>query len=392
MKLLIKNLKQVVHEVEVKDNKITVKELKQEVEKVHSFDANNLKLLFNGVILEDTKTLEDYKINEESVLIMMNAKVKPKNAPPIVNPNQETKKEVEQKKEVKPKETKQQEVKDYSKEIGSLVEMGFAKSEAEAAIKAAKGNIQLAIEFLYNGLPEEDVIPDEDDVEMNEGNEEGENQSAEIKELAKIASIIKVICVQQPNALEGILASIEEQDPQLMELIKQNEEAFRTLLNQPVTNQDIKNFQDFQDNSQGGGHEERRNPPGTIELTKEEFEAVKRLREFGNFTDAEIVQAYFACDKNEELAVNLLFENKMNEDNGEINVNIVDDTNPQSNSQVNQLNPQLPTQLDMNQIGNLFSALGQVLHGQSQQGQNEPQQPPKDDKKDEEKKDENNKK
>ena len=36
MKLIIKNLKQVVHEVEVKDNKITVKELKQEVEKVQT--------------------------------------------------------------------------------------------------------------------------------------------------------------------------------------------------------------------------------------------------------------------------------------------------------------------------------------------------------------------
>lgn len=390
MKLIIKNLKQVIHEVEVKDNKVTIKELKQEIEQVHNFDANNLKLLFNGVLLEDAKTLEEYKINEESVLIMMNAKVKPKNLPDS-QPKQETKTEVkeEQKKEEKPKEVKPKEVKDYTKEINSLVEMGFAKTEAEAAIKAAKGNIQLAIEFLYNGLPEEDPIPDEDDVEMNEDNEEGENQSAEIKELAKIASIIKVICVQQPNALEGILASIEEQDPQLMELIRQNEEVFRTLLNQPVTNQDIKNFQDFQDNSQGGGHEERRNPPGTIELTKEEFEAVKRLREFGNFTDAEIVQAYFACDKNEELAVNLLFENKMNDDNGGIDVNIVDDTHPQINIQPNQINPQLPTQLDMNQLGNLFSALGQVLHGQSQQGQN---QPPKDDKKDEEKKDEGDKK
>ena len=390
MKLIIKNLKQVIHEVEVKDNKVTIKELKQEIEQVHNFDANNLKLLFNGVLLEDAKTLEEYKINEESVLIMMNAKVKPKNLPDS-QPKQETKTEVkeEQKKEEKPKEVKPKEVKDYTKEINSLVEMGFAKTEAEAAIKAATGNIQLAIEFLYNGLPEEDPIPDEDDVEMNEDNEEGENQSAEIKELAKIASIIKVICVQQPNALEGILASIEEQDPQLMELIRQNEEVFRTLLNQPVTNQDIKNFQDFQDNSQGGGHEERRNPPGTIELTKEEFEAVKRLREFGNFTDAEIVQAYFACDKNEELAVNLLFENKMNDDNGGIDVNIVDDTHPQINIQPNQINPQLPTQLDMNQLGNLFSALGQVLHGQSQQGQN---QPPKDDKKDEEKKDEGDKK
>ena len=79
MKLIIKNIKQIPHIVEVPSDKITIKELKQEIEKVHGFDSNNLKLLYNGVVLDDTKTLESYQIKEEYVLIMMNTKAKVQN-------------------------------------------------------------------------------------------------------------------------------------------------------------------------------------------------------------------------------------------------------------------------------------------------------------------------
>ena len=80
MKLKLKNLKQQEFDIEIESEQKTVKDLKIEIEKVHGFDANLMKLLHNGQILEDSKTLEDYKVKEGNVIIMM--ATKKKQAPP----------------------------------------------------------------------------------------------------------------------------------------------------------------------------------------------------------------------------------------------------------------------------------------------------------------------
>ena len=191
MKLIIKNIKQVPHIVEVPSDQITVKELKQEIEKVHGFDANNLKLLHNGVVLDDTKTLESDKIQDEYVLIMMNTKAKVQNVQ-----KEEPKKEENKPQENQPKKEEnnpKSNEKDYTEQINNLADMGYPKSEAEAAVKAARGNIELAVEFLTNGIPSD--LP----------NFSNENIESEHNDLSNIASVIKVLCHNRPEALQTIL-------------------------------------------------------------------------------------------------------------------------------------------------------------------------------------------
>jgi len=64
-----------------------------------------------------------------------------------------------------------------------------------------------------------------------------------------------------------------------------------------------------------GGLGRGADPPGVIRLTQEEMESVNRLVALG-FTQQQAAQAYLACDKNETLAANLLFDGGFGDDDG----------------------------------------------------------------------------
>ena len=229
------------------------------------------------------------------------------------------------KKPAEKKEVKQPEEK-YTQQINALVDMGFEKSQAEAAIKASKGQIDLAVEFLYNGIPE----GINEMMDLDQGMREGENNGEEGDDnndedpVKIVASIAKIVCRNNPSALTQLLRTIEDSDPDLMNLIKEREEEFKNFLEEPVNDQDFLALQKYQQQmglglGMGGGEGEshghgERQGQIRINLTPEEQEAIKRLKELGNFSEADVVQAYIACDKNEELTANYLFEQKMKED------------------------------------------------------------------------------
>ena len=60
-----------------------------------------------------------------------------------------------------------------------------------------------------------------------------------------------------------------------------------------------------QSQAQPGGQQQP--PPGSIQVSPDEMAAIDRLTSLG-FPKARAAEAYFACDKNEEMAANFLFE------------------------------------------------------------------------------------
>ena len=310
MKIILKNLKQVQYIVEIESEKNTIKDLKNEIEKVHGFDSNVIKLLHNGRVLEDTKTLEEYQIKNENVIIMMNTKPKQKQEstqPPNVPKVEDSKKEEPPKKVEEPPKPS------YTDQINSLVEMGYEKDKVEKALNAAQGNINIAIEFLSSGnIPESPSTGSQPPIQQNQQGQQSQSTSNLPLELKRNASLFKILCKDQPEKIIYILNDLKNKNPALMEKIKEHEEAFKNYLISPISQEDIDNVKLLEGDLRGEG----RRRPGQVEirLTPEEAAAVQRLKDLGNFSQEEVLQAYIACDKNEELAANYLFEQKLRDE------------------------------------------------------------------------------
>lgn len=350
MKLILKTLKQIPHEVEVANDEVTIKELKQETESKHNIAYDTIKLVFNGVVLKDENTIKSYNITEGNVIVMMISKTKVQNKPKVEEVVKEEKKEVSQTNtqqvsqsntEVKGNTSVENNSQsnpqtqtnpipnsnanannqvDYTEAVNTLVEMGFPKEYSETAIKAAQGNISLAIEFLYNGIPENLTNNNSSNTNNNQsGNSTGNQQpTTSLDAVKRIASMVKVLCQNDPSQLQNIILSLQQTKPELIELIKQHETEFKNILQSPVTEEDLANFNQINSefrggNGQGSGSQGGQGGQGNqIRLSKPEFDAIQRLKEFG-FSEMDAAQAYFACDKNEEMALNFLFEMKTQE-------------------------------------------------------------------------------
>ena len=127
---------------------------------------------------------------------------------------------------------------------------------------------------------------------------------------------LRQLVQQQPAMLEPILQQVAEGNPQLAQMIGQNQDQFLQLLSEVnfikaplILTNVLTRLQDLGSEAIGGMGDAGPMPPGAvpISVTEEERDAIERLCRLG-FPRDQVVQAYFACDKNEELAANFLFD------------------------------------------------------------------------------------
>ena len=242
MRLILKSLKQVEYEIYIQSEKINVKDLKNEIEKLYSFDSENIKLIFNGTILKNEKYLSDYKITENGTIIIMNTKPKQSDnlntnkSKPNESPQENPK--IKANVENLNKSNISKILKDnLTIQINSLVDMGFEKSQVEAAVKAANGRIDLAVEYLNTG------IPDKINTNINNLYNRPKVESDIIKELKKQAGVIKILCKDNKYRIFEILNDIKKNDPWLLRLITDYQNEFKTYLDSPITEEDQKNYE-----------------------------------------------------------------------------------------------------------------------------------------------------
>ncbi|KYK57768.1 UV excision repair protein [Drechmeria coniospora] len=231
--------------------------------------------------------------------------------------------------------------------IANMEAMGFERSQIEAAMRAAFNNPDRAVEYLLTGIPDNvqqeqqqrhaapvhplasstNTAPaqgDEDDGGVNlfdlaaqqggTGASRSGGNAAAAAAAAAAASQggdlgnldflrhnaqfqqLRQVVQQQPQMLEPILQQLGAGNPQLAQLIASNPDQFLQLLGE-------------------NADDDVPLPPGAqaISVTEEERDAIERLVRLG-FGRDQAIQAYFACDKNEELAANFLFEQPEDDD------------------------------------------------------------------------------
>uniref|UniRef100_A0A803LAU3 Ubiquitin receptor RAD23 n=1 Tax=Chenopodium quinoa TaxID=63459 RepID=A0A803LAU3_CHEQI len=106
---------------------------------------------------------------------------------------------------------------------------------------------------------------------------------------------LRAMVQANPQILQPMLQELGKQNPQLMRLIQEHQSDFLRLINEPV---------------EGEGNllsQLASSMPPTVSVTPEEREAIERLEGMG-FRRATVLQVYFACNKNEELAANYLLD------------------------------------------------------------------------------------
>lgn len=332
MKISAKPLKGETFEVDIEpDDK--VEELKKRIAQAKSeFPVELQKLIYSGKILADGQAIKEYNIKPGEFVVVMVTKTKPANppasqtqaaapqlaggapqepaAPPAAAPTQ-----------VAPAAVATAPALNEAT-VQQLCDMGFPRGDVERCLRAAFGNPDRAVEYLMSGVPagieRDGVLPTAQGAApgptgaatggadtgglafpaMPTGGGGGGASVAALEELRNHPRFeeLAALVAENPEMLTQVLETLAQTNPNLAQAITENEEEFLAML------QDSMGVDDDDDDEHGDA-----DMPPSVEISDAERQAVERLAGLG-FDPGVALEAYLACDRNEELAANYLFD------------------------------------------------------------------------------------
>lgn len=378
MKLTVKTLRGSHFEIQVHPNDtiMAVKKNIEEVQGKDSYPWGQQLLIHNGKVLKDESTLEENKVSEDGFLVVMLSKSKaggttggssavqpstitatpqqPQVSPPAAQlllaatPNP-----IPISPETLSLATPSADAYDHAGSnlvVGSniestvqqLLEMGGGNWDRDTvlrALRAAYNNPERAVDYLYSGIPPSTEVavpvahftsspasgqsttigepstlvtapsyglPNSAPLDMFPQGNPGLGAGAGGGSLDFLRNnqqfqALRAMVQANPQILQPMLQELSKQNPQLLRLIQEHHTEFLQLINEPV---------DLEGDLFGQEEEEM---PHAISVTAEEQEAIARLEAMG-FDRPRVIEAFLACDRNEELAANYLLEHAADED------------------------------------------------------------------------------
>uniref|UniRef100_A0A3B3S958 UV excision repair protein RAD23 n=1 Tax=Paramormyrops kingsleyae TaxID=1676925 RepID=A0A3B3S958_9TELE len=334
MQITLKTLQQQTIQINIDDEQ-TVKDLKERIEAEKgkdSFPVSGLKLIYAGKILQDDMPIKEYKIDEKNFVVVMVSKAKsplaeavqpaelpkttaaesgppPKPAPAAIPipPGDD-----------KPPERGNPSAgywsslsgPDYEAMVTAIVAMGYERDKVVAALRASYCNPDRAVEYLLNGIPstpvQESIAPPEAHSSTFSDATEG-NPLEFLRSQPQFQGMRQVI-QQNPALLPALLQQLSRDNPHMLQQISQHQELFIQMLNeQPGQDEDLAERGGLGPAEEEEEVEEEEEGSGVnyIQVTPQEKEAIERLKALG-FPEELVLEAYFACEKNENLAANFL--------------------------------------------------------------------------------------
>ncbi|KAK9100054.1 hypothetical protein Scep_023484 [Stephania cephalantha] len=373
MKLTVKTLKGSHFEIKVQPNDtvMAVKKNIEDVQGKDNYPCGQQLLIHNGKVLKDESTLEENKVSEDGFLVVMLSKSKalgsggsssaqPATAAPTVAPASSPSPATVAPTPA-PASTTTAAVSDsatteltadaYGQAASNLVagnnleqivqeimDMGggsWDKETVTRALRAAYNNPERAVDYLYSGIPPSaevavpvpnfssrqesgGAIPAADTGAAGAAPFSGVPNSSPLNMFPQEAlsagtgggdgsldflrnnqqfQALRSMVQANPQILQPMLQELSKQNPQLLRLIQEHQAEFLQLINEPVEGVEGDMFE-----------QPEQDMPLAVSVTVEEQAAIERLVGMG-FDRERVIEAFLACERNEELAANYLLEN-----------------------------------------------------------------------------------
>ncbi|KAI3885141.1 hypothetical protein MKW98_002533 [Papaver atlanticum] len=368
MKISVKNLKNAKFDIEVNpDDKVSgVKKSIETSQGSDVYPASQQMLIHQGKVLKDDTTLAENQVVENSFLVIMLTKTKSSSSgtptttttptgqvqsatsvPPAVAPASALPQPPSTlaSAPVPTSATALQGSDVYGQAASNLVagnnleqtiqeilDMGggtWDRDTVVRALRAAFNNPERAVDYLYSGIPEQPVVvpapqapagqaalppaqarepaqlgvpstgPNANPLDLFpqglpnlETNAAGGN--LDFLRTNPQFQALRAMVQANPQILQPMLQELGKQNPELVRLIQEHQTDFLRLINEPVEGEE--NIM-----------EQLAAAMPQVAVTPEEQQAIERLEAMG-FDRAVVLEVFFACNKNEELAANYLLD------------------------------------------------------------------------------------